>query len=551
MGARAALGVVLEFARTDTPEDPHAFRFAPQDYTLRVADGRRARLTVPWDRALLAELAAVRSPSRDPAAAQRIGDRLRGILEPAGWGAIASQIHAAVEEGREVHVTVRSNAAELYALPWELMTLGPSGRHLGELEEVLLRHEWPGTKSTPEQPNPRTEGGRLLFAWSSAAGAVPVDDHLRAIDRACQEGHVAFNPERDVLAHAGVHGLTARLQSARDAGRPVAILHLLCHGAVAGATYGLTLDADDGEAVTVDAGRLRQLLAPFAGSLRLVVLAACDGGNAGDPGNHLGSIAQALHRAGIAAVVASRFPLSADGSGVLAATLYRALLVDLSSLERAFTRARLQLARDPTHLDWASLSLHARADDGDDTRPWIVRPYRGLLAFHAEHTRLFYGRDVERSEILSDLHALIEAGRPRFLVVAGASGTGKSSMVLAGAVPDLLRRGEAALRDEAATKLVARARRDLAAAAERMPGAYLRSALEALERGAAATVGGEWSCRVMRPGDRPMAALTSAIEGHTAGRRLLLVVDQFEELFTLSDDAKLREAFTRRLWSLS
>ena len=34
---------------------------------------------------------------------------------------------------------------------------------------------------------------------------------------------------------------------------------------------------------------------------------------------------------------------------------------------------------------------------------------------------------------LRDLEALRKNGRPRFLVVAGASGTGKSSMVLAGA----------------------------------------------------------------------------------------------------------------------
>jgi hypothetical protein len=39
-------------------------------------------------------------------------------------------------------VTVRSNAAELYSLPWELITIGPSGQHLGELPEVLLRYAW-------------------------------------------------------------------------------------------------------------------------------------------------------------------------------------------------------------------------------------------------------------------------------------------------------------------------------------------------------------------------------------------------------------------------
>src|SRR6185503_18376170 len=96
------------------------------------------------------------------------------------------------------------------------------------------------------------------------------------------------------------------------------------HGGAAGQTFGLVLDSDDPdgdeERAVVDAGRLRQLLAPYAGMVRLVVLAACAGGNAGAIGNELGSVAQTLHRAGIAAVIASRFPFSAAGSSRMTET---------------------------------------------------------------------------------------------------------------------------------------------------------------------------------------------------------------------------------------
>lgn len=547
---RVARSFVLEFARTDTPEDPHAFCFTPQDYTLRVADGRRGRLRIPWDNALLAEFADIRRPDRDPAAIQRLGERLRGILEPAGWATIGRELLHTIEGGQLVSVTIRSNAAELYAIPWELLTIGPSGRHLGELRDVLVRYEWPGTSTAPPS-SPNRENGRVVFAWSAAGGSVPADEHRRAIESACRSGHIDFDRERDVVDHVSVDRLGAALGGDGEAG-PAAILHLLCHGGAAGSTFGLVLDDADGEAVTVDAARLRQLLAPHSGHLRLVVLAACDGGNAGDPGNQLGSVAQALHRAGIAAIVASRYPLSVAGSEALAAELYHALLVDLCSLEEAFTRVQACLAGAPARLDWASLTYHARAGDGEDSRPIVFRPYRGLLAFEAEHARFFFGREAERQEVFDDLRALVAAGKPRFLVVAGASGTGKSSMVLAGVVPKLAVTSDGDAGDTAASQLLARARRDLEEVARRLHGGFAREALKVLDHGEASRPrdGGPWSCKVIRPGNRPIESLDAAIKANDGGR-LLLVVDQFEEIFTLTDRQEIRERYARRLWTLS
>lgn len=70
-----------------------------------------------------------------------------------------------------------------------------------------------------------------------------------------------------------------------------------------------------------------------------------------------------------------------------------------------------------------SLQLYAREADGDDTRPVVFCPYRGLRAFEPEHRRFFFGRVREREETLGDMQALIDNGRPRFIVVYGASGT--------------------------------------------------------------------------------------------------------------------------------
>ncbi|MCA9707446.1 MAG: protein kinase, partial [Myxococcales bacterium] len=322
--------------------------------------------------------------------------------------------------------------------------------------------------------------------------------------RACARAHPEGEAALTVLPHATVRGLADALEAAERAGRPFAVLHLLCHGGRRGQTFGLVLDGDD-RPVTVAADTWRAVLGPRAGGLRLVVLAACDGGNAGEPGNHLGSVAQAIHAVGLEAVVASRFPLSRGGSITLAQALYEGLLGEHRSLEQALLGARARLALDPTHLDWAAVQLYVRAADGDDTRPFVFRPYRGLLAFEAAQSSFFFGREAERAEALSDLDALVQAGRPRLLVVAGASGTGKSSLVRSGVVPDIL-----------------------------------------------ATREGAWEQVTLRPGSDPLGNLEAALaQRRDPARPLLLVVDQFEEVFTHTDDREARAGFARRLWALA
>jgi hypothetical protein len=446
----------------------------------------------------------MRRPDRDPVVVQRLGEAMARFLERASWGARAQAIAEALDAGRRVVVTIRSNAAELYALPWELVALPGRGQHMGSLPGVLLRYERPETRTMAEAPTPRPEGGRILLAWSAAAGAVPAAAHEAALRRACARAHPEGEGAIEVLPHASVRGISDALTLAARAGRPFAVLHLLCHGGRAGQAVGLVLDGDS-RPVTVAADTWRTLLSPHAGGLRLVVLAACEGGHGGEPGNHLGSVAQALHAAGLEAVVASRYPLSRPGSVTLTEALYEQLLPEHASLEQALLHARDRLALDPTRLDWAALQLHARADDGTDTRPFVFRPYRGLLAFEAAQTPFFYGREAEREETVGDLEALIAAGKTRLLVVAGASGTGKSSLVRAGAVPDIL-----------------------------------------------ATRGGTWEHAIIRPGADPLDTLEAALAARTDPTRpLLLVVDQLEEIFTHTKDRDVRLAFARRLWAVA
>lgn len=542
--------LTLEIFRSVQAGDPFAFRGGTQEYVLRTPLGGAETATLDWDEQLLFDLAAVRLPGRDPAVVQRVGERLRRFLFGTSFALRESELQAAVERQEPVQLTLRFAAAELFALPWELLTLRESGQFIGALPGVLLRYTWPETTSAKEHPAPPREAGRLLFAWSAADGAVPAAEQLAAIERACLRGHHPFDARRDVLQHVSYARLDAALREA-DVDRPIAVLHLLCHGAHRDSTFGLAWNGDGDSSVTdiIDGTRLRQLLAPHAGSLRLVVLSACDGGNSGELGNQLGSLAQVLHRAGIAAVVASRFPLSASGSVHITSVIYDELLSRLSSLENAFIAVRQRLLSEASQLDWASLQLYARLEDGSDSRPFTVRPYRGLEPFLASHSRFMFGRERERQQAQDTLFALRRDGKPRFLVVAGASGTGKSSVVLGGLVPDLTMAQIGELRTSDARRAFTEF---IALLDPRSQSATLRSAIAAIDQALTALPdGGPWEWTMMRPGTDPIAALELSLRNRRdPNLPFLLCVDQFEEIFTHAA-ANVRESFARRLWALA
>ena len=67
-------------------------------------------------------------------------------------------------------------------------------------------------------------------------------------------------------------------------------------------------------------------------------------------------------------------------------------------------------------------------------------PFRGLEPFGAKHAEVFYGRDGDRARALDRLKDAADAGFP-FLAVIGPSGAGKSSFARAGILPWLVKPG--------------------------------------------------------------------------------------------------------------
>lgn len=386
--------VTLEFARTESGGEEFVRPRSSETYLLRAPDGTYKEATLPWGE-LLRDLAELRGRLHDTDLLVRLGKRLRAFLELTAWPQHAAAIKEKLdnESDGEVLVTLRSAAAELYYLPWELLLL-PDDSLLGTRGGALIRHEYPGTEPRPARV---LERDRVVFAWSDAVDDVKHEQHLEHL-------RALFTAERrefTEVAHASGEDIRAALERARASDKPASVLHILCHGAPKGGLGLRAPAAKPGERSphVYDGPELARLLRPYADTLRLVVLSACESGDMGEFGNHLGSVALALHRAGIAAVISARYPLSIAASITFARSLYESLLRDVSSLEKAFRTARERCAAlHPDTRDDLGFQLWACAAAGNDTHPIVRRPYRGLEVSEARHQHLFFGRDDEVEE---------------------------------------------------------------------------------------------------------------------------------------------------------
>ncbi|MCP3165046.1 nSTAND1 domain-containing NTPase [Myxococcus qinghaiensis] len=142
-------------------------------------------------------------------------------------------------------------------------------------------------------------------------------------------------------------------------------------------------------------------------------------------------------------------------------------------------------------------------------------PYRGLRAFEAEHRGVFFGRETELREVMDRLRG------ERFVLLAGDSGVGKSSLCRAGVLPVIGGRGD----DGPAWNIISWT-----------PG---RQPLEALAEALAPVLGVGADVLLAQVATEEPGALARALRRRPSGAPpVLLFIDQLEELVTFSEPAQ-------------
>jgi hypothetical protein len=158
-------------------------------------------------------------------------------------------------------------------------------------------------------------------------------------------------------------------------------------------------------------------------------------------------------------------------------------------------------------------------------------PYQGLHAFQQQHASYFFGREKFIDKLTEAVHQ-----RP-LVAVVGPSGSGKSSVVFAGLLPRLRREGNWVIVScrpgrepfqELATSLISSLELQMS------------ETDQLIERNKLA--------RALRLGEVHLHEVVERVLGKQAeASRLLLVCDQFEELYTLSQDAEERSRYLDEL----
>jgi WD40 repeat protein len=172
----------------------------------------------------------------------------------------------------------------------------------------------------------------------------------------------------------------------------------------------------------------------------------------------------------------------------------------------------------------------APADSADVADDKLPCPYRGLFHFGPGDAEYFFGRK-------SFITNLFQATQTRnFIPLLGASGSGKSSVVFAGLVPKLQQEGHWQF-----THFRPGSDPFHALALALVP--LYTTNLNETERLAQA----RQLANYLRDGDISLADVVAQIQQNYPSERVLVIADQFEELYTLCPDETIRRNFLDKL----
>ncbi len=195
---------------------------------------------------------------------------------------------------------------------------------------------------------------------------------------------------------------------------------------------------------------------------------------------------------------------------------------DIDKYEKALPRIVAVLRETPFIINRPSPEMQAPTEPLVEPR----NPYKGLLAFTDKDITDFFGREDLIDDLVNTLEALLHAEKEhtqfvKLLAVIGGSGSGKSSVLMAGLLPYLQKGGLTGSQNWLYLKPIVPGQRPIEALAitlaEKMPEKSLKSILDDLN---------DASARGLHT-----LVITHLIQKDCREAKVVLFIDQFEELF--------------------
>ena len=359
-------------------------------------------------------------PARVDASAVR---SMRGVGILLAESFLGPRMTAAIREhlGRGIDLAIAVTSGVYPGLPWEALVLPGTEAPLALQPKLRIYRRVPGSGGSRQELRP----GPLRIAVAVAApteNGGPLLDYereLREIDSAVQAARRA-GTQLKIVRYATLTALRDCLVSFEPH-----VLHISAHGGPG----TLSLEDEEGRAVTVDAAEFVRSVFHGAKAPELVSLAACYTSAQSAPGSP--SFAATLIRGGAAAVVGTETSVTDRFSTLFFAQLYGELAGGLANVPAAVAAARrsvqtrLDASAEPREhriacLDeWAIVTVSC-ADHDLTLRVQPAEPgTRTAIAGDAD----FVGRRAEQRLIIQRLNETS-------VTIHGIGGIGKSSLAL-------------------------------------------------------------------------------------------------------------------------
>lgn len=341
-----------------------------------------------FDPSGLPDAARADAPPATVQEARAIGQALYEALFHDDVGALLEgSRQRAVAQQAGLRIRLRTEAAEIAALPWELLFDVRADQFLALSQETPIVRYLPA--GAPVEALSVEPPLRILGVVSAPNDLPPVNADAEKARLADAVKRMGRGRRVEVV---WLEGQTWRALQAAMLSGPWHIVHFVGHARVNpdNGAGELLLADDHGVSAPLGAEEFGSLLEDHR-SLRLVVLNACEGARS-DEGRPFASIAAELVRSGLPAVVAMQYEVTTAAAAELTRAFYGALAEGLP-VDAALAEARkaMRLAA-PASVEWATPVLYLRSPDGALFVPQMARSrIRRLVAAAAASVAILLG----------------------------------------------------------------------------------------------------------------------------------------------------------------